>query len=135
MIRGKVKLPLERRERLAVQVCKRRLIRRRLRPAEVKHKGEEEDYRGDNNEECYSLTCHRLPLRQLASEKPGHELGKERDPNDDDRGDAEHRDTIESRIISCQSRQREDCFQKAVIKRGLRRMRRSVLRARSSSSQ
>ena len=42
---------------------------------------------------------------------------------------------IESRIISCQSRQREDCFQKAVIKRGLRRMRRSVLRARSSSSQ
>ena len=41
----------------------------------------------------------------------------------------------ESRIIYCQSRQREDCFQKAVIKRGLRRIRRSALRARSSSSQ
>ncbi len=43
--------------------------------------------------------------------------------------------TTESRIIYCQSRQREDCFQKAVIKRGLRRIRRSALRARSSSSQ
>ena len=42
---------------------------------------------------------------------------------------------IESRIISSQSRQREDCFQKAVIKRGLRRMRRRDLRERSSSSQ
>ena len=42
---------------------------------------------------------------------------------------------IESRIRSRQSRQREDCFQKAVIKRGLRRMRRRDLRARSSSSQ
>ena len=40
----------------------------------------------------------------------------------------------ESRIISRQSKQREDCFQKAVIKRGLRRMRRSALRARSFSS-
>ena len=45
------------------------------------------------------------------------------------------RDLSESRIIYCQSRQREDCFQKAVIKRGLRRIRRSALRARSSSSQ
>ncbi len=44
-------------------------------------------------------------------------------------------DITESRIIYCQSRQREDCFQKAVIKRGLRRIRRSALRARSSSSQ
>ena len=34
--------------------------------------------------------------------------------------------TIESRIIYRQSKQREDCFQKAVIKRGLRRMRRSA---------
>ena len=42
---------------------------------------------------------------------------------------------IESRIIFCQSRQREDCFQKAVIKRGLRRIRRKALRARWSSSQ
>ena len=33
---------------------------------------------------------------------------------------------IESRIIYRQSKQREDCFQKAVIKRGLRRMRRSA---------
>ncbi len=41
---------------------------------------------------------------------------------------------IESRIIPRQSKQREDCFQKAVIKRGLRRMRRSALRARSLSS-
>ena len=41
---------------------------------------------------------------------------------------------IESRIISRHSKQREDCFQKAVIKRGLRRMRRSALRARSFSS-
>ncbi len=40
----------------------------------------------------------------------------------------------ESRIISRHSKQREDCFQKAVIKRGLRRMRRSALRARSLSS-
>ena len=43
-------------------------------------------------------------------------------------------DPIESRIISRQSKQREDCFQKAVIKRGLRLMRRSALRARSFSS-
>ena len=42
---------------------------------------------------------------------------------------------ITSRIISSQSRQREDCFQKTVIKRGLRRMRRRDLRERSSSSQ
>ena len=41
---------------------------------------------------------------------------------------------IESRIISRHSKQREDCFQKAVIKRGLRCMRRSALRARSFSS-
>jgi len=41
---------------------------------------------------------------------------------------------IESRIISRQSKGREDCFQKAVIKRGLRRMRRSALRARSFNS-
>ena len=41
---------------------------------------------------------------------------------------------IESRIISRQPKQREDCFQKAVIKRGLRRIRRSALRARSFSS-
>ena len=41
---------------------------------------------------------------------------------------------IEFRIIYRQSKQREDCFQKAVIKRGLRRMRRSALRARSLSS-
>ena len=41
---------------------------------------------------------------------------------------------IESRIIPRQSKQREDCFQKAVIKRGLRLMRRSALRARSLSS-
>ena len=41
----------------------------------------------------------------------------------------------ESRIIPSQSKQREDCFQKAAIKRGLRRMRRSALRARWSSSQ
>ena len=41
---------------------------------------------------------------------------------------------IESRIIYRQSKQREDCFQKAVIKRGLRLMRRSALRARSFSS-
>ena len=37
---------------------------------------------------------------------------------------------IESRIISRQSKQREDCFQKAVTKRGLRCMRRSARRAR-----
>ena len=42
--------------------------------------------------------------------------------------------SIESRIISRHSKQREDCFQKAVIKRGLRCMRRSALRARSFSS-
>ncbi len=48
---------------------------------------------------------------------------------------SEIRAATESRIIYCQSRQREDCFQKAVIKRGLRRIRRSALRARSSSSQ
>ena len=42
--------------------------------------------------------------------------------------------TIEFRIISRHSKQREDCFQKAVIKRGLRCMRRSALRARSFSS-
>ena len=36
------------------------------------------------------------------------------------------RGLIESRIIYRQSKQREDCFQKAVIKRGLRRMRRSA---------
>ncbi len=47
----------------------------------------------------------------------------------------QERALTESRIIYCQSRQREDCFQKAVIKRGLRRIRRSALRARSSSSQ
>ena len=41
---------------------------------------------------------------------------------------------IESRIISSHSKQREDCFQKAVIKRGLRCMRRSAFRARSFSS-
>ncbi len=41
---------------------------------------------------------------------------------------------IESRIISRHSKQREDCFQKAAIKRGLRRMRRRALRARSLSS-
>ena len=35
-------------------------------------------------------------------------------------------ESIESRIIYRQSKQREDCFQKAVIKRGLRRMRRSA---------
>ncbi len=40
----------------------------------------------------------------------------------------------ESRIIPRQSKQREDCFQKAVIRRGLRLMRRSALRARSFSS-
>ena len=42
--------------------------------------------------------------------------------------------TIDCRIISRHSKQREDCFQKAVIKRGLRCMRRSALRARSFSS-
>ena len=42
--------------------------------------------------------------------------------------------SIESRIIYRHSKQREDCFQKAVIKRGLRCMRRSALRARSFSS-
>jgi type IV secretory pathway VirB4 component len=36
---------------------------------------------------------------------------------------------IESRIIPRQSKQREDCFQKAVTKRGLRCMRRSARRA------
>ena len=35
-----------------------------------------------------------------------------------------------SRIIPRQSKQREDCFQKAAFKRGLRRMRRSASRAR-----
>ena len=45
-----------------------------------------------------------------------------------------NRGLIESRIIPRQSKQREDCFQKAVIKRGLRLMRRSALRARSLSS-
>ena len=49
--------------------------------------------------------------------------------------DGTQKGPTESRIIYCQSRQREDCFQKAVIKRGLRRIRRSALRARSSSSQ
>ena len=49
--------------------------------------------------------------------------------------DAIAEELIESRIIFCQSRQREDCFQKAVIKRGLRRIRRKALRARWSSSQ
>ena len=39
-------------------------------------------------------------------------------------------DLIEFRIISRQSKQREDCFQKAVTKRGLRCMRRSARRAR-----
>ena len=42
-------------------------------------------------------------------------------PNDSNR-----MELIESRIIYRQPKQREDCFQKAVIKRGLRRMRRSA---------
>ena len=41
---------------------------------------------------------------------------------------------IESRITPRQSKQREDCLQKAVIKRGLRCMRRSARRARRLSS-
>ena len=41
-------------------------------------------------------------------------------------GDTREEAIIESRIIYRQSKQREDCFQKAVIKRGLRRMRRSA---------
>ena len=52
---------------------------------------------------------------------------------DDESRDARY-ELIESRIISRHSKQREDCFQKAVIKRGLRCMRRSALRARSFSS-
>ena len=43
------------------------------------------------------------------------------------------RQLIESRIIPRQSKQREDCFQKAVTKRGLRCMRRSARRARRLS--
>ena len=39
------------------------------------------------------------------------------------------------KIINDALAEREDCFQKAAIKRGLRRMRRSALRARWSSSQ
>ena len=62
-----------------------------------------------------------------ATEKPIRYLG--RVP-----GSPGHAATIESRIISRHSKQREDCFQKAVIKRGLRCMRRSALRARSFSS-
>ena len=41
-------------------------------------------------------------------------------------GDHSASTLIESRIIYRQPKQREDCFQKAVIKRGLRRMRRSA---------
>ena len=73
------------------------------------------------------------------------ELAMESDPHAAEAYAANHQTTqvfaedirtlTESRIIYCQSRQREDCFQKAVIKRGLRRIRRSALRARSSSSQ
>ena len=47
---------------------------------------------------------------------------------------AKSRNSKLANIISRHSKQREDCFQKAVIKRGLRCMRRSALRARSFSS-